>query len=229
VCVQRIGFVKAGWRQKLQYFFFILWTMHWIWRWRPEWIYASDPLVCPVVWWARKVFGTRVLYHEHDSPNPNSHEAHTWLMRKVLVYRGKLARESELCVLPQKLRLQKVIEDTGRIKPTFCVWNCPGLYEIVDVNLHQKRDKSEEQQLIVYYHGSITADRLPIQLIAAASQFKGAVRVRVAGRETLGSVGYVAELKALAAKCGTADIIEFLGTMPLRQDLFQSASTAHVG
>src|SRR5262249_39817868 len=163
----------------------------------------------------------------HDSPS--LHEAHTRFMQKVLIYRKKLARESELCVLPQEFRLQKLIETTGRAKPTFCVWNCPGLYELTDVNFRQKRHKSEKQELIVYYHGSITAGRLPIQLITAASRLKGAVRVRVAGRETLGSVGYVAELKALAAKCGTPDIIEFLGTLALRQDLFRSASTAHVG
>src|SRR5262245_54172324 len=100
VRMQRIGFVEGGWRQKLQYLFFSLWAIYWTWRWRPKWVYASDPLVCPVVWWARKVFGTRVLYHEHDSPN--FHEAHTWFMQKVLIYRGKLARDSELCVLPQK-------------------------------------------------------------------------------------------------------------------------------
>jgi glycosyltransferase involved in cell wall biosynthesis len=150
-------------------------------------------------------------------------------MQKVLIYRRKLAQESDLCVLPQKMRLRKLVETTGRTKPSFCVWNCPGLYELADVNLHQQRDKSEKQELIVYYHGSITAGRLPIQLVRAASRLKGAVRVRLAGRETLGSVGYVAELKALAAKCGTPDIIEFLGTMALRQDLFRSASTAHVG
>jgi glycosyltransferase involved in cell wall biosynthesis len=222
--MQRIRFVKSGWRQKLQYLFFILWTIYWTWRWRPKWIYASDPLACPVVWWVRKVVGTRVLYHEHDSPN--LHEAHTWFMQKALVYREKLARECELCVLPQKSRLWQFIEDTGRrTKPTLCVWNCPRLDEMENLKCSQ----SEEEELIVYYHGSITAGRLPIQLIAAASRLKGAVRVRVAGRETLGSGGYIAELKALAAKCGTPDIIEFLGTMPLRRDLLRSASRAHVG
>jgi glycosyltransferase involved in cell wall biosynthesis len=150
-------------------------------------------------------------------------------MKKVLVYRRKLARASELCVLPQKLRLQQFIEYTGRTKPTFCVWNCPRLDEMVHVNSHERRDKSEEQKLIVYYHGSITAGRLPIELIVAASRLKGAVRVRVAGRETLGSVGYIEELKALAGKHGTPGIIDFLGSMPLRQDLFRSASMAHVG
>jgi glycosyltransferase involved in cell wall biosynthesis len=225
--MQRMRFVEPGWRQKLQYFFFFLWTIYWAWRWRPKWIYASDPFACPVVWWVRKVFRIRILYHEHDSPNPQ--EAHTWFIKQVLVYRGRLARESDLCVLPQKLRLQKFTEDTGRTKPTLCVWNCPRLDEVLNVNSHKKRTKSEKQELIVYYHGSITADRLPVELIIAASRLNGAVRVRVAGRETLGSVGYIAKLQALAAKCGTPDIIEFLGTMPFRQDLLWGASRAHVG
>ena len=149
--------------------------------------------------------------------------------KKVLVYRGKLAREAELCVLPQKLRLQKFIEDTGRTKPTLCVWNCPRLDEVVNVNSHKKRASQKSKSSLSTIMARSQPSRLPVELITAASRLKGAVRVRVAGRETQGSVGYIAKLKALAAKCGTPDIIEFLGTMPLRQDLLRSASRAHVG
>jgi len=45
--VHCLDFHPPGWRQKLHYFYFCAWVLGWILRWRPSWIYASDPLVCP--------------------------------------------------------------------------------------------------------------------------------------------------------------------------------------
>jgi glycosyltransferase involved in cell wall biosynthesis len=143
-------------------------------------------------------------------------------MQQVFAYRGKLALEADLCVLPQQARLQRFLKTTGRIKPAYCVWNCPRLDEIPDLS------SDEDEKLIIYYHGSITSTRLPRQLIVAASRFKGAVRVRIAGYETLGSIGYTRELTTLAAKNGAAEMIEALGTIP-RSELLQTASKPHVG
>src|SRR5262249_19448068 len=137
--------------------------------------------------------------------------------------RRKLAKDAELCVLPEHARLLEFLETTKRTKPAYCVWNCPRLDEVPDLNSDQG------QELIIYYHGSITRVRLPSELIIAASRFKGAIRVRVAGYEAPGSIGYLAELTALAAKNGTAELVEFLGAIPLRRDLLSNASKAHVG
>jgi glycosyltransferase involved in cell wall biosynthesis len=68
-----------------------------------------------------------------------------------------------------------------------------------------------------------------VELIVAASRLGGAVRVRIAGYETAGSIGYVKELTELAAKNGAPDLVEFLGTIPFRRDLLRSAAQAHVG
>jgi glycosyltransferase involved in cell wall biosynthesis len=224
--VRKIRLPQGGWSQKLQYLFFFCWVLLWTWRLRPRWIYASDPFSCPVVWWTRKIFGLRVVYHEHDTPD--RHQARGWFMRQVLAYREKLAREAEVCILPQRARLRQFLEATGRMKPAFCVWNCPRLSEVADRSV-QDRDRSDKDgKLIIYYHGSITPDRLPAKLILAAARLKG-VRVRVAGYETLGSTGHIAELTALATRCGAGEIVECLGTIPLRTDLLRSASTAHVG
>jgi glycosyltransferase involved in cell wall biosynthesis len=225
--VKRIGFVAGGRLQKLHYLFFSCWTLYWALRSRPQWIYASDPLACPVVWWVQRITRVRVVYHEHDSPDP--HQARTWFMRQVLAYRDKLARDAELCVLPQQERLRQFLGATRRTKSAYCVWNCPLLSEIPDLSSEPDQERSDEtHQLTIYYHGSITPARLPIQLIVAASRFKGAVRVRVAGRETIGSIGYMAELIKLAAKNGTPELIEFLGTIP-RRNLLPLAARAHVG
>jgi glycosyltransferase involved in cell wall biosynthesis len=225
-CVKTIRFVDAGWRQKLQYVAFFFWVLYWTRRRQPQWVYLSDPLSCPIMWWVRRFTGVQILYHEHDSPN--SDQVHTWFMRQVLLYRKRIAREAELCVLPQQARLREFVKTTGRKRPTFCVWNCPRLDEIADWNSGQEHHQPD-QKLTIYYHGSITPARLPFQLIIAASRFEGAVRVRVAGRETLGSIGYMAELMNLAARNGAADLVEFLGTMPRREDLLHLASGADVG
>src|SRR5262249_52397275 len=180
-----IGFAQAGWMQKLQYIFFFFVTLYWTLRWRPSWIYASDAPVCPIVWLVQRIVHVNVVYHEHDSPN--SDRADSWFLKVVLAFRRKLARDAELCVLPQEARLLKFLETTGRTKLAFCVWNCPRLEEVIE-------SESNQDGLIVYYHGSITSARLPTQLIIAASRLKGAVRFRVAGYEAPGNVGYLREL-----------------------------------
>jgi glycosyltransferase involved in cell wall biosynthesis len=221
ISLKKIGFVQAGWMQKLQHILFFFLTLYWTWRWRPSWIYASDPLACPIVWLVQRIMQVNVVYHEHDSPNPD--EVKSRFLKAVLAFRRKLARDADVCVLPQQARLLKFLETTGRTKLTFCVWNCPRLEEVVDSVSNQ------QDGLIVYYHGSITSARLPAQLIIAASRLKGAVRLRVAGYEAPGNVGYLRELTALAAKSGAAAMIECLGTISHRKDLLVLGSKAHVG
>jgi glycosyltransferase involved in cell wall biosynthesis len=152
----------------------------------------------------------------------------SWFMREVFAFRGRLARDAEVCILPEQGRLLQLLETTRRTKPVFCVWNCPRLRELADLDLDQEHG-DQDQKLIIYYHGSITDSRLPTQLIVAASRLKGAVRMRVAGYETAESIGYIKKLIDLAAKNGAAEMIEPLGTIPLRRDLLRSASRAHVG
>ena len=225
--VKKIRFVQGGWRQKAQYIFFFFVTLYWTWWWRPEWIYASDSLACPVVWWARRFIGVRVVYHEHDSPDLD--QSSTWFMRQVFAYRGKLALEADLCVLPQQERLQRFLRTTGRIKPAYCVWNCPRLDEMADVNSdHNNHHVGKGRELIIHYHGNIGSALLPRELVVAASRFKGAVRIQVVGYETIGSVGYTAELTRLAAKYGATEMIEPLGARP-RRSVLRLAAKAHVG
>jgi glycosyltransferase involved in cell wall biosynthesis len=211
---------QRGWQKKIQYLFYMLSALYWTYRWRPSWIYASDPLACPIVWLTKKFTKVKVLYHEHDSPNLDQVESQ--FMRAVYAHRAKLGREAELCVLPQHARLREFLKTTRRTGSTFCVWNCPRLDEIPDVNA------DEDDPLIIYYHGSITSSRLPAQAIIAASRFKGAVRIEVAGYEVLGSIGYIQELAKLAAGTGVAGLFQPLGSIA-RRDLLRTASRAHVG
>lgn len=222
VRVKQIRSLQDGWKQKLQYVLFFFWSLSWTLSWRPDWIYASDPLCAPILWFVRKLSGVRVLYHEHDSPNLD--QVQSWFMRVIFEYRRKLGREAELCVFPQRTRLREFLEITERSGPVFCVWNCPRLDE-VEVN---EPSSSGEGKLILYYHGSITRARLPVQLIVAAARFKGAVRLRIVGYETSGNIGYSRELRRISAENGVADLIDFLGAVS-RNDLMHRALEAHVG
>src|ERR1700719_2139307 len=59
--VRKMAFVRAGWRQKLNYITFFLWILYWTLRWRPQWMYASDPLAAPVAWLVQKLAKVRVV------------------------------------------------------------------------------------------------------------------------------------------------------------------------
>jgi glycosyltransferase involved in cell wall biosynthesis len=219
--VKNLPWVKAQSRVKLQYLIFCLWSLYWTATWRPKWIYGSDPLTLPVLWLLSKFTGARIIYHEHDSPNLDWIRSRFY--RAVLFCRKALGAKAEVCVVPQQERLLDFLQATQRTQPTICVWNCPRQDEICEVK------SDESHQLIVYYHGSINRSRLPAELIIAASRFKGAVLLQIAGYETSGSIGYIQELTRLAAENGASRMIQFLGTIPLRKDLLDSASKAHVG
>jgi glycosyltransferase involved in cell wall biosynthesis len=218
--VKKIPFMGKGVGQKIQYLTFFWWVLYWTIRWKPHWIYASDPLACPIVWFTQKVIGVKTAYHEHDSPMVR--RGQSWVMRQIMAFRIKLGRKADICVLPQQKRLDEFVMCTQRTKITFCVWNCPRLEEIPE------ETNREQNGLIVYYHGSITRARLPPQLIIAASRFHGDVRIVVAGYETLDSSGYLRELNDLAAKNNVPKLIESFGTMP-RSRLWRVAARAQVG
>jgi len=219
--LKKIAFVQGGFRQKLLYICFFFWTLFWTLRWNPEWIYASDPLACPIVWIIQKIVDVRVIYHEHDSPDVDRGSSR--FMKMVHACRDRLGRDASLCVLPQEDRLLQFLDTTKRTKPTFCVWNCPRLDEIQYTVAHENRG------LIVYYHGSVTPARLPPSLILAASRFGGAVRIHIAGYEVLGSVGYLRKLIELAEECGMVDLVKPLGKVTPRSKLFYAASRADIG
>jgi glycosyltransferase involved in cell wall biosynthesis len=213
--------VKGRRLQKIQYLYFLAWSILWGAIWRPDWIYASDPLCLPALYVMRKFSRAHMIYHEHDSPNLAW--THSRLMKTVLACRNSLLKNIDLCVVPQRERLLSLVQSTQRTKPTLCVWNLPRYEEAAD------SDSTKSEELILYYHGSINRFRLPPQLIVAASRFRGAIRVQIAGYETGGSKGYIGELKALAIKEGVANLIDYIGAIPLRRDLLHKASKAHVG
>jgi glycosyltransferase involved in cell wall biosynthesis len=209
--VRYLRFAPAGWRQKLHYLFFCFWVAAWVTIWRPTWIYASDPLACPVALVLSLAPWLRVLYHEHDSPSGDIHGGFQWL---VACARRRLARRAACCVLPNAGRLERFKADTGTRQDAFCVWNCPSAHEVAPAHAPASGD------FWLLYHGSIVPSRLPLAVVGALAMLPDRVKLRVIGYETVGSHGYVSELRDCARQAGVDSRLEVIPALP-RFDLFE--------
>lgn len=212
VRVRYLNFCPAGGRQKLHYVFFCLWVLGWVMIWRPRWVYASDPLACPVALVLSCAPWLRVLYHEHDSPGSSPAG---FFQRLVIWTRQQLARRAECCVLPNEARLQRFRAETGTRQKVFCVWNCPSLQEVAPQRV------PANGSFWLLYHGSIVPDRLPLAVVSALAQLPDRVKLRLIGYETVGSAGYVARLLGHARELGVDHRLDVVGTLPRRLDVME--------
>lgn len=181
-------------------------------RLRPGLIYASDPVSALPALLAAQISGADVIYHEHDSPNPGS--LRPWLQKM----RSAAANMARLVVFPNARRWTLARRDLGvPADRARIVWNVPRRSEL------PKIASIPASPLIVYYHGSITPDRLPETVVEAVLQMHGRVQLRFAGYEAPGAPGYVARLLR-----HESELIQYLGQVP-RIDLLEGAASAHVG
>jgi glycosyltransferase involved in cell wall biosynthesis len=218
ITVHRWKFQQPGLWQKLHFLAFNNWALITALRWKPKWIYASDVLACPSALILKK-FGFRVLYHEHDSPEG---AASSFFQRFLLWCRKKLARCADLCVLPNEKRIEVFKKQTGTSRPVICVWNCPAGEEA------ELEPKKPADELILFYHGSIVPDRLPVSVIYALANLPSSIRLRIAGYETVGHPGYVRELKEFADSRKLGSQFEYLGSLS-REALLSETRKAHIG
>lgn len=209
--VMRMPFCAAGIWQKLHFLRYVLWSWWWSLRWRPQWIYASDPLSAPAALLAGLLPGRHLLYHEHDSPvgKPTS-----LFMRWALLFRKRLAKEADLVVLPNVQRAEVFVRATG-IRPdkVQCVWNCPARRDA-----RIAAGKNHEATMWLHYHGNISPQLIPIAIIDALALLPKDVKLRVIGYETMGTSGYSAQLRERARIVGVDTRIEFHGAMR-REDM----------
>src|SRR5262249_13248658 len=89
-------------------------------------------------------------------------------------------------------------------------------------------DAPMEPPLIIYYHGSITPERLPETVVLAVRRLAGRARLRIAGYEAPSACGYVKHLVGSSTGVAEATSIDYMGVVP-RADLLMAASRAHVG
>jgi glycosyltransferase involved in cell wall biosynthesis len=184
---------------------------------RPDVVYASDPLGAGPGLLAARLTGARLVYHEHDSPQPGT--LHPILAR----LRAAAMRSARLIVFPNDARA-RVAQTELRFADDrlHIVWNVPRRAELA------ASTATAELPLIVYYHGSITPERLPETVAFAVRRMAGRVRLRIAGYEAPGARGYVRHVVGSDAGVAADALVEYIGMVP-RADLLAQAARAHVG
>lgn len=224
---RRMRFCKAGWAQKFHYLRFVLWCIVKTLIRRPAWIYASDPLSCPIALILSYIPGFKVIYHEHDSPGDadcSGKKEINIFTKFFLRSRIILASRAKICILPNQKRLEQFSEETGRTDGLFCIWNCPRQAEAHPA----AKPKPPSKGLSLYYHGVIDKAYLPVSILTAINKLKPNVRLTVVGYETLGSVGYGRFFMEEAARLGTADYVKILGPMD-RKSLLDHCAAFDIG
>ena len=186
-------------------------------RLRPHVVYASDPLGAGPGLLAAVLAGAKLVYHEHDSPRPGA------LNPVVARLRAAAVRSARLIVFPNDVRASAAQSELGFADDRLhIVWNVPRRAELAPSTA------TVEPPLVVYYHGSITPERLPETVIFAVRQMAGRARLRIAGYEAPSARGYVRHL--VGSDIAAADApVEYIGMVPQRADLLMQAARAHVG
>jgi glycosyltransferase involved in cell wall biosynthesis len=224
---------SPGPRQKLQFAAFTLAALGHALRQRPTWVYCSDVMSCPAAWLIGHFTRCRVLYHEHDSPDPGNRKngdrepeaTRPPLFQRFLLWtRQRVGLDADLVILPNEKRLDLFVQTTGRQKKSLCIFNCPRLDEVRAEN----HDPKAPGGLRLTFHGSINRDRLPLTILHAMSCFPGRVHLSVVGYETLGSKDYMTMFLQTARQLGLEKAVEFIGALP-RHALFDSAAKGEVG
>lgn len=219
--VKNLPEVAPGWRQKVHYFYYLLWILFQVLRWRPHWIYASDPLSTPIALLLTYLPGVNVLYHEHDSPDDQTPA--TAFMRLILKARRQVARRVIVNVLPNGKRGELLRQSSHTTRPILTVWNCPGHDEVPDVSV------KPAMPLRLLYNGTIVPQRLPLTIIEAITQVSDEAELHVIGYETIGAMGYSQTLREYAIQLGISHRLVLHGTVATRAELLRLTETCHVG
>jgi glycosyltransferase involved in cell wall biosynthesis len=165
--------------------------------------------------------GIRVLYHEHDSP---SSDASSDFIGFIMRCRTALARRAKLCVLPNEYRAEQFKTQTSPRATVMTVWNCPRREEVAEA-----RPAGSERGIWVLYHGSITKERLPLAVVDALSELPEFVKLRIIGYETIGSRGYLDQVREYGRKLGVLHRLEFAGTLAFRSQLLDYCRQSDIG
>ena len=185
-------------------------------RWRPDVIYASDPLGAGPGLLASRLADARLIYHEHDTPD--STRLQYWLGR----LRAAAARRADHIVFPNAVRAELVRKEVGfpaeRLR---IVWNMPRRAEIPPL-------QGTDGPLRLYFHGSITPERLPKAVMDAVLSFGGTVHLQIAGYEAPLRRGYLQSLLDAGGVTGPEAVISYLGQIS-RSNLLEAAASNHVG
>lgn len=211
-----LTFNGKGLRRKLHYLWFCFWVTKKLFHWKPSWIYASDPLSCPLTLWLNRLTGIRIVYQEHDSPD-------TTLDRLISKSRAKIAGRAQFCVFPNRSRAESFRDQTNCDRPMFHVWNCPCLEEVGGA-----RTPTNGSPIFVYYHGNLSPNQLSFSVLEAIGLLKGKARLKIIGYETESSQGYISNFKKKAEELQIEYFVELLGARP-RHKLWVEMKQCDIG
>ena len=218
----RLGpYARPGVWQKLRFLRWLFSVLVTTIIWRPDWLYASDVLSTPVALLVGRLRLARVLYQEHDSPEPLA--GGSLSMRVVHWCRQQTARLAAICILPNKTRAERFAVAMHRRQDVITVSNYPSRDEI-----GPKRSRSTAPELRLIYWGSIVPLRPPITIVKALRLVSVEVHLRIIGYTTNAHPGYLKDLMLEAREAGVAHRVEFLDPMS-HADLFQQARDCDVG
>lgn len=218
--VRHLRYVSAGWRQKIHYARYTVWSLWHARRWRPSIIYASDVLAAPIALACMLIVRAQVVYHEHDSPSFG--RSVSLFCRFCLLCRRLIARRADICILPNRERASLFQADLNTRKPPAVVWNCPRRDEVALTS------PATGTSLRLIYHGSIVPARMPLRFLEGLSACPANVELTIVGYETVGARGHVRALKDEAARLGIAKNVQFIPALS-RSELLVLCRACHVG
>lgn len=186
-------------------------------RVQPSFIYASDLLGALPALAAARVCRAEIIYHEHDTPPFGT-------LRSTLArWRAAITRKARIVILPHADRARLVQAEFGLSEERLSViWNVPSLSELPPL------PKRSELPFTLYYHGSITPDRLPLDVACTLPRYEGVVRLQIVGYEAPSAIGYVNDLLEASRDHNGALHADYIGQVP-RPALLRVAAKAHIG
>jgi glycosyltransferase involved in cell wall biosynthesis len=203
---------------KLKYLHYTAQAMRLVYSTRPNVVYASDQLGAGPGLVAAKAIGARLACHEHDSPAPGAPRS---VLRRL---RAAAARKADVVIFPNEERAQLARAEIGFSPDRLhIVWNMPRKSEVPPIA------DAPDEPMILYYHGSITPERVPQTLVDAIRRFDGSIRLHVAGFEVPSSDGYIDRLQRHGTIPDGKPLVQYLGLAPLHSQLLAAAAQAHVG
>ncbi len=221
--IKLLGYVSPGLLQKIHYLFFNIWILAHVLIWRPNVVYASEKLVCPIAYLIKKFFRRiKLIYFEPMYAGVGS-DIKPKLVRE---YRKKLAAIADLCMLPNEPRLEKFIEDVGDHGNAIFVYNLPRHQEFEEIPI---REQNMKEKLKLFCFGHIGADRLPPELFEALEELKDEVELVIAGIDSGGMENYSSKINEQIKKRSLENNVNLVGLIKKRSDLLEQCSKADVG
>lgn len=221
ISIYRWKYYNPGLLQKLHYLCFCIWSAFTAWWSGSSWVYASDILACPAALLARNLFGLKIIYHEHDSPNPDP-KNDSLFIRLLLQCRKYLAKKAEVVVFPNGDRAKLYQKETGRMGSIEIVWNVPALDE------WKYFSSPKPSNTVLYYHGSLNKERLPISILEALNILDENIILRFAGYSAGLSYDYGDWYLKEAFKRGLTNRVQYVGSID-RFKLLEECSKGSIG